>query len=312
MTTDNLTIALTKFFGKRLRQNEPLAKHTTFRLGGPAKLWVSAQTNEELVQTVLLARQYHEPYLILGGAANILVSDAGFDGLVIHNRTSEVVFPTVSAETPYGTPVRLLADGGVILPNLAKRCAKRGLSGFEWAVGVPGTIGGAVVNNAGAYNSDMGHDLIRAELLSPQGERVWQPNDWFQYAYRHSRLKAQQLPWVILRAELQMKTAPEETITERMQTINTHRKTSQPPGATIGSMFKNPPNDYAGRLIEAAGLKGYRAGQAQISPLHANFFQNLGGATADDVLYLIQTARETVKIKFGVELQLEIEVIGDG
>jgi UDP-N-acetylmuramate dehydrogenase len=180
-------------------------------------------------------------------------------------------------------------------------------------VGVPGTIGGAVVNNAGAYGRDMADNLARAELLSPAGERRWQPVDWFEYEYRQSRLKRQAVDkkWIVLQAELSLNRAPEADIKARMADYNERRKASQPPGATIGSMFKNPPGDYAGRLIEAAGLKGHQQGQARISPVHANFFQNLGGATATEMMSLIRTARETVKQKFGVALDLEIELVGE-
>ena len=159
----------------------------------------------------------------------------------------------------------------------------------------------------------MAGNLARAELLSPVGDRIWQPVEWFEYDYRQSRLKRQPPgeKWVVLRAELSLTRASEEDIKARMNDFNERRKASQPPGATIGSMFKNPPDDYAGRLIEAAGLKGHQQGQARISPVHANFFQNLGGATAAEVMSLIQTAREAVKQKFGVELVLEIELVGE-
>jgi UDP-N-acetylmuramate dehydrogenase len=212
----------------------------------------------------------------------------------------------------------LMVESGVILPNLARRCAGLGLSGLEWAVGVPGTIGGAVTNNAGAYGRDMAAILVRAELLSPHGQRVWQPVDWFEYGYRMSRLKQafthrpeERLNWVVLQAELEMEQASSDKIRAQMIIFNERRKNSQPPGATMGSVFKNPPGDYAGRLIEAAGLKGYQVGQAQISPIHANFFQNLGGARATDMLALIGIVQESVKRKFGVQLELEIEVIGE-
>jgi UDP-N-acetylmuramate dehydrogenase len=254
-----------------------------------------------------MARYYSVPLFILGGGANLLISDAGIPGLVLVNRAGRVEFPTTA---------KILADSGAVLPSLARRCAKRGLSGLEWAVGVPGTIGGAVVNNAGAYGSDMAHNLVRAELLSPAGERIWQPLAWFEYGYRTSRLKSApsdkaSLGWIVLRAELHLTPAAAADVEARMTAFNQRRKAAQPPGATIGSMFKNPPGDYAGRLIEAAGLKGYRRGQAQISPLHANFFQNLGGARAADVLGLIKMAQETVQAKFGIRLELEIEVVGD-
>jgi UDP-N-acetylmuramate dehydrogenase len=312
--------ALAATFGDRPRRNEPLAVHTTLRLGGPAEVWLAVENITEFVQAVSLARQHNVPVFILGGGANLLISDAGIRGLVVENRSGQVDFPPQVDREP-GQTVKLVADSGVALANLARRCAKRGLSGLEWAIGVPGTLGGAVVNNAGAYGRDMAHSLTRAEMLSPGGKRFWQPVEWFEYDYRTSKLKRQPSPppdgveeragWIVLRAELQMTTAPVAEIETRMREFTARRKASQPPGATIGSMFKNPPGDYAGRLIEAAGLKGHRVGQAQISSIHANFFQNLGGATAAEMLTLIKTAQEAVKDKFGVELTLEIEVIGE-
>lgn len=312
--------ALSATFGGRARFNEPLANHTTLRLGGPAEVWLAVESVTELVSAVSLARQYHIPVFMLGGGANLLISDRGIRGLVIENRANGIQFPASPAtERQLAGEVTIMAESGAVLPNLARRCAKRGLSGLEWAVGVPGTIGGAVVNNAGAYGSDMAHHLIRAELLSPAGAQVWQPVEWFEYGYRTSRLKKGQTSvigghtegWVVLRAELRLTSAAVAEIQARLAGFNERRKASQPPGATIGSMFKNPAGDYAGRLIEAAGLKGYRQGQAQISPIHANFFQNLGGATATDVISLIQTAQAAVETKFGVKLELEIEVVGE-
>jgi UDP-N-acetylmuramate dehydrogenase len=309
---DSFFAALSAAFGGRSRRNEPLSEHTTLRLGGPAEVWLAVENVDELVEVVGLARRDDIPVFILGSGANLLVSDAGIRGLVVENRAIRVDFPSQN-DGALGKRVRLSAESGVALPSLARRCAKRGLSGFEWAVGVPGTIGGAVVNNAGAYGSDMAANLIRAELLSPDGDRIWQPVGWFDYGYRTSRLKKQaaNAKWIVLQAELQLVHAPAVDVQARMNEFNERRKVSQPPGATIGSMFKNPPGDFAGRLIEAAGLKGYRQGQARISPVHANFFQNLGGATAAEVMALIQAARKAVKNKFGIELELEIEVVGE-
>ena len=309
--SDPLLSALSAAFGDRWRQEEPLSAHTTLRLGGPAEIWLPVESIDELVTAVGLARQHQTSLFLLGSGANLLVSDAGIGGLVVENRAGRVDFPA-----PTGEPdemVLLTAASGAALPNLARRCADRGLAGLEWAVGVPGTIGGAVVNNAGAYGSDMAGNLARAELLSPAGERVWQPVAWFDYEYRQSGLKRQppEEKWIVLQAELRLSRAPRADIKARMKAFNERRKASQPPGATIGSMFKNPPGDYAGRLIEAAGLKGHQHGQARISPVHANFFQNLGGATATDVMSLIQTARQAVRQKFGVELELEIELVGE-
>ena len=311
-TVDSFCAGLAPAFGDRLRRNESLSEHTTLRLGGPAEVWLAVENVDELVEVVGLARRNEIPVFMLGSGANLLVSDAGIRGLVIENRAGRVDFPPQNVGA-LGKRIHLTVESGVALPSLTRRCAKRELSGLEWAVGVPGTIGGAVVNNAGAYGSDMAANLIRAELLSPDGDRIWQPVEWFEYDYRTSRLKKQvgKNKWIVLQAELQLVRAPVAEVQARMNEFNERRKASQPPGATIGSMFKNPVGDYAGRLIEAAGLKGYRQGQARISPVHANFFQNLGGATAAEVMALIQTAREAVKNKFGIELELEIEVVGE-
>lgn len=321
-----LFAALVESFGEKPRRSEPLAAHTTSRLGGPADIWLAVGSVAELVEAVKLARQYKAPLFMLGGGANLLISDSGIRGLVIENRANRVRFPQPGQR---GELTTLIVESGVALPSLARRCAKRGLSGLEWAVGVPGTIGGAVVNNAGAYNSDMAASLTRAELLSPDGARLWQPVGWFKYGYRSSRLKHPSTPssfpnsslgtswdtggsnWIVLQAELQLTFAPVEQVQAQMNHFNETRKRSQPPGATMGSMFKNPPGDYAGRLIEAAGLKGHQIGQARISPVHANFFENLGQASATDMLALIKQVQQTVQTKFGVNLELEIEVIGD-
>jgi UDP-N-acetylmuramate dehydrogenase len=304
MTFTELFAALTAVFpAERLRQNEPLAAHTTMRLGGPADIWLAVESGAELAQAVTLAHRTETPLFMLGSGANILVSETGLRGLVIENRATRVQFLSEN---------RVLAESGTMLPGLARRCVKQGLSGLEWAVGVPGTVGGAVVNNAGAYGSDMAQLINRVELLSVQGKRVWQSAAWLEYDYRNSRLKRlpQRGSWIVLQAELQMSALSVAEIEAVMTDYNRRRKASQPPGATSGSMFKNPPGDYAGRLIEAAGLKGYRVGQAQISTVHANFFVNLGGARAVDMLDLIDTVQTTVQQKFGINLELEIELVG--
>ncbi len=306
---DALWRALQAQFGEQGRRNEPLSAHTTLRLGGPADIWFPARSIEQLVQASTLAWHDQVPLFILGGGANLLIRDEGIRGLVIENRTNTVQFKES----------RVWADSGIVISRLAKQCAQHGLSGFEWAAGIPGTLGGAIVNNAGAYGKCIAGHLVQAELFyrsdpsnpdSPDGRRVWQPVNWFEYTYRTSKLK--QLKGekpIVLQAELALTAASMAEIETTMQGYTMRRKATQPPGATIGSMFKNPPGDYAGRLIEAAGLKGYRINQTQISPIHANFFVNLGGARADDVVKLIKTAQKQVYDKFRVALALEIEII---
>lgn len=292
--------ALETRFGPRARRNEPLSAHTTLRLGGPAEIWFPARSLDELVEAATLARRHAVPVFILGGGANLLIRAQGISGLVIENQAAAVQFA--------GTTVT--AHSGAVLARLVKRCAEQGLSGLEWAVSIPGTLGGAVVNNAGAFGASIADSMIRAELLEADGSRVWRDGTWFEFEYRASRLKkAGPAKPMVLQAELALKAAPPAEINALAQTYNQRRKAGQPPGATCGSVFKNPPGDYAGRLIEAAGLKGYRQGQAQISPVHANFFINLGGATAEDLIALVETAQKEVLARFGVQLEPEVEVI---
>jgi UDP-N-acetylmuramate dehydrogenase len=305
---DALAEALVGRFGQRLRRDEPLAPHTTLRVGGPADLWLAPATLDELAEAVLVARQHQVPVFLLGGGANLLISDRGVRGLVLQNRCQRIVF---SGEDP----LHVMVESGAILPSLARRLARRGLSGLEWAVGVPGTVGGAVVNNAGAHSTSIAASLVRAELLMPSGQREWHPVGWFAYGYRSSRLKhldrEDRGQFVVLQAELALSNKAPAEIENQMAIYAELRKATQPPGASVGSMFKNPPDDFAGRLIEAAGLKQARIGAAQISPVHANFFVNLGGAQAADFAALLDLARRAVQVKFGIELELEVEKVGE-
>ncbi len=315
---DELADDLRNRFGQRLRRDESLADHTTLRVGGPADLWLTVSTLDKLIEATTLAWEHRVPVYLLGSGANILVSDRGIRGLVIQNRCQQVTLPQTGDEV--SDPPHLIVESGVILPSLAHRLAHQGLSGLEWAVGIPGTIGGAVVNNAGAYGSSMADCLIRAELYAPANHRrEWHLVNWFEYEYRSSRLKRLAAAgarengeqFVVLQAELGLSRKSPAEIENQMAVYNAQRRATQPPGASIGSMFKNPPGDYAGRLIESAGLKGTQIGGAQISPVHANFFVNRRQAKAADFATLTDLARETVKARFGIELELEIERIGD-
>jgi len=184
------------------------------------------------------------------------------------------------------------------------------LAGLEWAAAVPGTIGGAVYGNAGAFGGDMAGNLIHAELLTEHGRETW-PVEKMEYGYRTSVLKRQTLKYVVLWADLRLEHSQKEIVSVKISEFSERRKATQPPGASMGSMFKNPPNDFAGRLIEAAGLKGTRIGTAEISPVHANFFINHGQTKAEDVRALVNLAQKTVAEKCGVNLELEIELIGE-
>lgn len=299
-TLNALHQAFEAHFGSRIRRDELLARHTTLQLGGPADLWFAARNLDELVTAVNLAREHNAPFIVLGGGANVLISDVGLRGLVIENRAGGVQVE--------GSKV--IAASGMANPRLVQQCIQHGLSGFEWAIGVPGTVGGAVVNNAGAYGIEMADNLHRAELLTPTGDRRWYPVGWFEYSYRNSKLKqGLSRDYIVLQAELHLTPSDPDRVRAQVQAITERRRASQPPGATLGSMFKNPPGEYAGRLIEAAGLKGHRIGQMQVSPVHANFFINLGGATAGDVEALIETVQQRVYQQFQIALELEIQPV---
>lgn len=292
--------------GDRLLCQEPLARYTAARLGGPAEwLYVARGPVEELAQVVIAAWRAGLPVRVLGGGSNVLVSERGVRGLVVINHTDSVEF----GEWHGGRHVA--ASSGVGLAALAKRCQRRGLAGLEWAVNVPGTVGGAVVNNAGAHGSDMAASLREAVVLEPSGPRLLSLTD-LNYAYRHSSLKARaDRRFVVLLAQLALTPDDPAAIQARMDDFTARRKQTQPPGASLGSIFKNPPGDYAGRLIEAAGLKGFQMGGAQVSALHANFFINTGTATPSDYYALVQHVRDVVASKTGVLLELEIELVGE-
>lgn len=290
-------------FGDKVKENVPLAPYTSARIGGPADIFITVDTVAELARVVRHLWKNEMPFVMLGGGSNILVSDKGVRGVVVLNRTKGVKFHL-------GDQPSVTAESGVVFSNLANRCASKGLAGIEWAATVPGTIGGAVYGNAGAFGGDMAGNLISAELLTEHGKETFTV-ERLGYGYRTSALKRGEIKAIVLSAELGLKNSTKEDVTVKIQQFSAHRKATQPPGASMGSMFKNPSGDYAGRLIEVSGLKGTRIGNAEISPLHGNFFINHGATRAQDIRALIQLAQKTVKEKQGVELELEIEFVGE-
>jgi len=295
--------ALYAKLGDKVKENVSLAPYTSARIGGPADIFITANTSAELTRIVKLLWKYEMPFTLLGGGSNVLVSDKGVRGVVVMNRARAAKFhvddqPLVKVES------------GVVFSNLANRCASKGLTGLEWAATVPGTVGGAVYGNAGAFGGDVAGNLISTELLTENGKAMFTVEQ-MSYGYRTSVLKRGELKAVVLSAEFALKNSTKEEVTVKIQQFSAHRKATQPPGASMGSMFKNPIGDYAGRLIEAAGLKGTRIGNAEISPLHGNFFINHGTTRAEDIRALIQLVQKTVKEKQDVVLELEIELIGE-
>ena len=289
--------------GDRVKENVSLAPYTSARIGGPADILITVTSADELARTIKLLHKQEIDYTMLGGGSNVLISDRGVRGVVVLNRAKGVRFhnddePSVTVES------------GVIFSNLANRCASKGFGGLEWAAAVPGTVGGAVYGNAGAFGGDMAGNLIRAELLTENGREKFTAEQ-MGYGYRTSILKRGELDAVVLSAELSLKVSSREEAMTNIEQFSAHRKATQPPGASMGSMFKNPNGDYAGRLIESAGLKGTSIGSAVVSPVHGNFFINQDTTRAEDIRALIELVQKTVKEKHGVDLELEIELIGE-
>jgi len=282
-----------------VRRDHPLARHTSLNVGGPAEFFIETST------APALAEECHRrgiPYLPLGAGTNLLVADAGVEGLVIRcvNRGWKVA----------GTRVR--AEAGLKMMRLARICADHDLVGFEWAIGVPGTVGGAVYQNAGCWGSELVEVLIQAEGAVPgEGPQVWR-KDRLGLGYRTSALREGDLAEAIVSAAvIELRAGDGHAARQQMGRWTLERNLTQPiKTKNCGSVFKNPPGDSAGRLVEAAGLKGAREGAAQVSEQHANFIVNLGGAAAADVDRLIRRVQDGVSERFGVALDTEVERVG--
>ncbi|MBN1179231.1 MAG: UDP-N-acetylmuramate dehydrogenase [Anaerolineae bacterium] len=294
---------LARVLGERAKRDEPLAPYTSMRVGGPADLLVACRTADEVVRTARQAQAHGVPWLVLGSGCNVLVADAGVRGLVILNRAEQVRLAddgTVWAET------------GAQMAALSRQAVERGLGGLEWAAGLPGTVGGAVVGNAGAFGGDVATNLVSAQVLPRDGAAAERPGAWFDFVYRGSRIKA--LPTherpVVLAATFQLRPGDPQALRAQAAEIVTWRRTRHPSGATMGSTFKNAPDAHAGRVIEGAGLKGYRIGGVKVSEQHANFFVNTGEATAADVLALMRHVQDIVERQFGIRLEPEVELVG--
>ncbi len=295
---------LHKQFGKRLQEQVSMQKYSTARVGGNASWFLTVKNLEELSMAVILCWEYDIKFFLLGAGSNVLFSDAGFDGLVILNQAKH------NKIYEEGGRHYISAESGAGLGLVARKAALAGLSGLEWANTVPGTVGGAVYGNAGAFGSDIKSTLLLAEILQHgKGKSIWKNED-FQFSYRSSRLKRQQTKGIILSATFKCQPDDPEKIKERMNSNSEYRRKTQPPGASMGSMFKNPPGDYAGRLIESAGLKGFSIGGVKISDVHANFFVNSNDASANDYFQLSQHVQKIVKQEFDVDLELEVEMVG--
>jgi UDP-N-acetylmuramate dehydrogenase len=304
MEASTLT-TLRECFGERLQENAPLSSYTAARIGGPADVLVFVHSMDELAQTSEKLWEMDVPFILLGSGSNVLVSDKGVRGVVIINRARLVKFNSQLE------PPTVHAESGVTPNDIAQRAERLGLAGFEWAARIPGTLGGAIYGNAGAFDGDIAGNLLSVELVHRQfGHQVW-PVTKMEYGYRTSVLKREHPPVIILSAELALKHGDSQEIRAKMEQISEQRHRNQPPGASMGSMFKNPAGEKAGSLIEKAGLKGRRIGNAEISKQHANFFISNGQTRSEDMKTLMELAQTTVLDKFGVQLEPEIEIIGE-
>lgn len=283
-------------------EKEPMSEHTTFRIGGPTDILAVPDTIEKAAAIIRICREQQYPYYVLGNGSNLLVSDQGYRGLILqlYRNLSEI---TVEGE-------EITVQAGAMLSVIAKKALAGSLTGFEFASGIPGTIGGAAVMNAGAYGGEMKDVLVSVTVLTKENEIRTVPVEELQLSYRHSVIPEKE--WIVLGAKLRLQKGDEEQIRSRMEELKEQRVTKQPleyPSA--GSTFKRPGGYFAGKLIMDAGLRGFTVGGAQVSEKHCGFVVNRGGATAADVRQLMNEVSAVVKEKFGVTLEPEVKMLGE-
>ena len=294
--------ALYEIFDKnQVLVNEPMSNHTSFKIGGAAKYLVVPNQIPQISDTIALCKLHNQPFLVMGNGSNILVDDSGIDALVI--KISEAMGHVEIIED------MLIAEAGVLLSKLSKMVMRASLQGFEFASGIPGTLGGAIFMNAGAYGGEMKDVVKWVEVLTDSGEIQKISSDSLAFGYRTSIVKENN--WIVLRVCIQLQHGNFEIINEITNELTKKRVSKQPlelPSA--GSTFKRPPGHFAGQLIEEAGLRGLRHGDAQVSEKHCGFVVNLGNATCRQVLDLISVVQKVVKDTFGIELEREVRIFG--
>lgn len=284
-----------------LAENERLAGYTTFAIGGPCPLVAFPSTQEEVVACFTLAGEFGVPYYILGNGSNLLISDQGVERFIIHSKKFSQILSQKGLE--------ITAQSGLLLGRLANFAAERGLSGLEFAQGIPGSLGGATVMNAGAYGGEMQQIITSVTSYCPKTQSIrTRSSQELDFSYRHSLFH--QISELILTVTLTLHPGDPQEIAEKMQEFSAQRKEKQPLNLpSCGSTFKRPPGHFAAALIDQCGLKGCTVGGAQVSTKHAGFVVNIGGATCQDVLNLVREIRATVLRKTGVELELEVELL---
>lgn len=284
-----------------IKINEPMARHTSFKVGGPADIYIRPADERELAAAVTRCLKNRTPYYILGNGSNLLVRDGGYRGVVIDMTRMD----GVRAE---GTRVR--AQSGATLKETAQTAQRAGLTGLEFACGIPGTVGGGVRMNAGAYDGELKNVIAAIDVLTPEGEVLTLENPACHFGYRHSVI--QEAPYIVLSALFELAPGERAAIQEKMDDLNRRRAEKQPleyPSA--GSTFRRPPGYFAGKLIQDIGFKGKRVGGAQVSEKHSGFVINRGNATAQDILTLIGMIQDEIKKQFGVDIKREVIVIGE-
>jgi UDP-N-acetylmuramate dehydrogenase len=291
--------------GARVKVSEPLARYTSMKVGGPADFFIEVENAATLTGVLRTLNRYRTSFFLLGNGSNVLISDRGVRGAVIHlagafkqvewRQEDEIVWVRVGA--------------AFAVTQLVREAARKGCGGLEFAEGIPGTIGGALFMNAGAYGSEFEKVIDRVDGFTREGEPIRLSRNEMTFTYRDSHLP---VGMVVTQVQLRLRQEDSAKVTSKVRELVTKRKSSQPSGyPNSGSMFRNPPGDFAGRLIEAAGLKGKKIGHAQISPRHGNFIVNLGGAKGEEVRQLMELARNEVKTQFGIELEPEVRLLGD-
>lgn len=288
---------------EQIKLNEPMEDHTSLHIGGKADCFVLPESIEELQEVILSCKQLKVPYYIIGNGSNLLVSDKGYRGLIIKLGDN-------FSKAELKEDGIITAQAGILLSKLANIAAEHSLSGLEFASGIPGTLGGAVTMNAGAYDGEMKQCLIRARLLDENGDVLEYRVEELQLGYRKSIL--QQLPYIVLEADILLAPGDKEQIRQKMITLNKQRREKQPlEKFSAGSTFKRPEGYFAGKLISDAGLKGYCVGDASVSEKHCGFVINNQHATAKDFLTVMNDVSRIVYEKFGVRLEPEVKMLGD-
>lgn len=283
-------------------KDEPMRRHTTFAIGGPADLFIQPKTRRELAGALSVLRERGIPFLLLGNGSNMLVADAGIRGAVVCTTELDEVRIGEDGYT-------LTAEAGALLGRVARRAQRAGLTGVEFAGGIPGSVGGAVFMNAGAYDGQMAGVVEQTEYLDEAGETHTLTGEEHGFAYRGSVFRAHP-DWTVVRSTLRLQPGDPAAILDKMNDFAQRRRDKQPLNfPSAGSTFKRPEGYFAGRLIEDAGLKGFSVGAAQVSEKHAGFLINRGGATCDDMLRLIELVQQRVREQFGVQLECEVRII---